>query len=252
MAAPPQQRYDSIGSGYSFVRHPDRRIEAQIHAALGPARRVLNLGAGAGSYEPGEHEVIAVEPAATMIAQRPADAAPAVRAIAGDLPFADNTFDASMALLTIHHWPDPMSGLAELRRVTSGPVVVFTFDAAVHSRQWLVTDYLPWMTQLDRDLPASQHVLDALGSGSVEVVPVPHDCTDGFCHAYWRRPHAYLDPAVRAGISGIARLDQTKVDAAMTQLEQDLSDGTWMRQHEDLMTETEIDAGYRLVVSNSR
>lgn len=186
-----------------------------------------------------------------MVEQRPVGAAPAVRAVAGALPFADGCFDAAMALLTVHHWPDPIAGLRELRRVTVGPVVVFTFDNDVHDRQWLVTDYLPEMTTLDRTHLSSAQIADALGGGSVEVLPVPKDCADGFCHAWWQRPAAYLDPGVRTGISGIARLLGSVVDKAMARLEGDLADGTWERRHHALMALDEIDAGYRLVTSPS-
>lgn len=241
--------YDEIGLGYRAVRQEDPRVRDQLWAALADASPLLNLGAGAGSYEPRGRAVIAVEPSWTMIRQRPEGTSPVVRGVAGTLPFADDSFGGAMALLTVHHWPDPAEGLAELRRVTAGPVVVLTFDNAVHSEQWLVTDYLPEMATLDGYLPAPEALATALGGGRVEVVPVPADCHDGFCHAWWRRPGAYLSPAVRAGISGIARLPVTLVERAMAQLERDLGDGTWMRAHADLLTRDSIDAGYRLVVS---
>ena len=245
----PAPVYDTIGLGYADVRRPDARIGAQVHAALGAARRVLNVGAGAGSYEPVDRPVVAVEPSLAMIAQRGAAAAPTVRAVADRLPFPAASFDGAMALLTVHHWPDAAAGLSELRRVTTGPIVVLTFDNRVHEQQWIVTDYLPAMAGLDRDNPTTAEIAEALGGGRVEVVGVPHDCTDGFCHAWWRRPEAYLDPAVRAGISGIARLPQAEVEDAMRRLAEDLADGTWRAAHEDLIDRTEIDAGYRLVIS---
>ncbi len=195
--------YDSIGVGYAQVRQPDPRIAKQIAASLGSARRVLNVGAGAGSYEPADRVVVALEPSHRMIEQRPPETSRLViRGMAGELPFPDRSFDAAMALLTLHHWPDPVAGLREMRRVTTGPIVVFTFDYAVHSAQWLVTEYLPSMLELDTDVPSPSAIADALGGGEVITLPVPHDCTDGFCHAWWRRPDAYLDPSVRAGISG--------------------------------------------------
>ena len=244
--------YDDIGRGYAGVRRPDPRIEAQLHAALSGAAPVLNVGAGAGSYEPTDRGVIAVDPSLTMIAQRPPDASAAVRAVAGSLPFPDRSFEGAMALLTVHHWPEPLAGLRELRRVTTGPIVVLTFDPAVHAQQWLVTDYLPDMATLDDHLPLPGEIAAALGGGTVEVVAVPHDCTDGFCHAWWRRPEAYLDPAVRAGISGIARLPTDSVRRGMARLADDLARGAWVERHHDLLARSDIDAGYRIVVSRSR
>jgi SAM-dependent methyltransferase len=241
--------YDEIGSGYASVRQEDPRVKAQILGALGDAAPVLNVGAGTGSYEPRDRAVVAVEPSTTMIRQRAAGTAPVVRAVADRLPVADGAFAGGLALLTIHHWPDPLAGLAELRRAVRGPVVVLTFDLAVHLDQWLVADYFPQMADLDGDVPTPDAVAAALGGGRVEVVPVPHDCRDGFCHAWWRRPRAYLAPEVRAGISGIARLPAATVDTAVARLARDLDDGTWEGAHRDLLAKEAIDAGYRLVVS---
>jgi SAM-dependent methyltransferase len=244
-----QPLYDAIGLGYGRVRRPDPRIRRRIHDALGDARRVLDVGAGAGSYEPTDRSVVAVEPSTAMIAQRLPGSAPVLRALADRLPFAGGAFDAAMASLTVHHWADPRAGLAELRRVTTGPVVVLTFDRAVHAEQWLVTDYLEEMRELDAHLPSPDAIAAALGGGSVGVVPVPFDCLDGFCHAWWRRPEAYLDPAVRAGISGIARLPRATVAPAMARLAADLASGAWHRAHQDFLALDEIDAGYRIVTA---
>lgn len=249
MAAFPPPAYDVIGTGYARTRRADARIAARIQHHLGAAATVVNVGAGAGSYEPTDRPVVAVEPSGAMIRQRPATSAPVLQATGEALPFPAAAFAAGMALLTVHHWPDPLAGLAELRRVTSGPIVVFTFDHGVHATQWLVTDYLPSMIELDTTLPSPAEIAEALGGGVVEVLPVPHDCTDGFCHAWWRRPDAYLDPAVRAGISGIARLPAAVVDQAMARLADDLAGGRWHAAHADLLGLDEIDAGYRLVIA---
>jgi SAM-dependent methyltransferase len=247
-----QPLYDVIGLGYGQVRRPDPRIARRLHDALGGARRVLDVGAGAGSYEPTDRVVVAVEPSTAMIGQRAPGSAPVVRGTADRLPFADGAFDGAMAVLTVHHWPDPLAGLTELRRVTTGPVVVLTFDRAVHADQWLVTDYLVEMRALDPRLPSPEAIAGALGGGSVAVLPVPADCLDGFCHAWWRRPEAYLDPAVRAAISGIARLPDRQVSDAMARLAADLGSGAWHRRHRDLLAEDEIDAGYRIVTAPGR
>jgi len=240
--------YDRIGIGYTEVRRSEPRIEQRIRAALAGLVEILNVGAGTGSYEPPGRVLAAVEPSLQMLDQRDPAAAPPVRAVAERLPFRDDTFDGSMAILTVHHWSDPLAGLAEVRRVTRGPVVVFTFDRAVHNSMWLA-EYLPAAESLDPDHLESVQIADALGGGIVETVLVPHDCVDGFAHAYWRRPRAYLDPAVRAGISSFARLSEPVVEEAVSKLGADLSSGRWAADHADLLELDELDAGFRLVIA---
>ena len=237
--------YDRIGDGYARLRRPDPRIAARLRAALGPARRVLNVGAGTGNYEPSGLDLVAVEPSGDMIRQRPPGAAPCVRARAGALPFADGTFEAALAILTVHHWPDPAAGLAELRRVTRGRIVILTFDPA--ARPWL-TGYLPGLAALDEaQMPALRIYADALGPLSVTPLPVPHDCTDGFLYAYWRRPEAYLDPAIRSGSSSFRALPG--LEAGLDRLRADLDSGEWDRRHAGLRAQETYDAGYRLIES---
>lgn len=232
-------RYDLIGRTYTATRRPDPRIAARIDAALGDARTVVNVGAGAGSYEPRDRDVTAVEPSAVMRAQRSADAARCVDATAEALPFADGAFDAALAILTLHHWSDWRAGAAELRRVARAGVVL-TWDPALAGTLWLVDEYLPELA--DDPFPPLEPVRAALDA-EVQVVPVPHDCTDGFLGAHWRRPHAYLDPRVRAGMSVFATRDAIDLG----QLERDLADGTWEARHRDLLDRTELDLGYRLL-----
>ncbi len=242
--------YERIGHGYGAVRRPDPRIAALVRPAIGDATTVLDVGAGAGSYEPADLAVVAVEPSAVMIAQRAPGSAPVVRAVAEALPVADGAVDVATALLTHHHWTDPGRGFAELRRVARRQVVL-TWDPEVAGRAfWFARDYLPEVTLRERTLPAFAVAVRELGPGAVVTpVPVPHDCTDGFLGAYWHRPAAYLDPAVRAGISGLALLDPAVVARAVGRLETDLADGTWSHRYADLLARTELDAGYRLVTS---
>jgi SAM-dependent methyltransferase len=239
--------YDSIGANYTAVRREDPRIAARIRAALGHARTVVNVGAGTGAYEPADLEVVAVEPSETMIAQRPEGAAPVVRAYAEELPFKDGSFDAAMGVLTDHHWTDHARGLAEMRRVARR-VVLFTWDPATVHDMWIVRDYLPSVADLIPDGYRLAHTLARLGDARAEPVPIPHDCRDGFFHAYWRRPEAYLDPAVRAGISIFAKLDPAAVQEGVDRLRRDLESGEWERRNADLLDLDEVDAGYRLVV----
>jgi len=239
--------YDRIGVDYSARRKPDERIAALIHAGLGKARTVLNVGAGTGNYEPADRQVTALEPSAEMIRQRPPGAAPVVQGYAEELPFADNSFDAAMAVLTVHHWSDQPRGLAELRRVATGPVVIFTFDPDGHEG-WL-GDYLPELAALDAEImPPLSAYERALGPVEINSVPIPADCTDGFLAAYWRRPEAYLDPRVRSGISSFWKIPN--VDAAMARLAHDLETGEWHRRYAHLLELDEFDAGYRLVVAS--
>jgi len=206
------------------------------------------VGAGAGSYEPRDRHVVAVEPSLTMIRQRPVDAAPAVRAVAAALPFRDASFDAALAILTIHHWPDLGRGLAELARVARRRVVLLTHDPAEFGF-WLF-DYFPELSRIDRRiLPTLDELRGALGAVSVFDVPVPRDCTDGFLGAYWCRPEAYLDAGVRSAISSFAKLAPAELEDGLARLAGDLRTGAWERRHGSLRTRESVDLGYRLVVA---
>jgi hypothetical protein len=241
-------RYDAIGRTYTATRTTDPRIAARIWAALGDARTVVNVGAGTGNYEPPDRAVTAVEPSAVMIAQRPAGAAPAVQASAEALPFADASFDAAMAILTLHHWSDWRGGCAELRRVARERVAVLSWDPTYAESMWLLPEYFP--EHLDEDVALFPSLADqaaALGA-EVEVVPVPWDCRDGFLSAFWRRPEAYLDPVVRAGISTLAKRTEPELAQGLARLRADLDSGAWARRHADLLSRDALDLGYRLLV----
>jgi len=238
--------YDTIGVNYSELRKPDRRIEAMIGTALGSAKTVLNVGAGAGSYEPADRQVTAIEPSLEMIRQRPAGAAPVVQGRAEELPFGDASFDASMAVLTVHHWAGKAEGLREMRRVTRGPVVVLTYDPSF--RGFWLADYIPELVDLDEaQMPRMTDYEAWLGPVGISPVPIPHDCSDGFLCAYWRRPAAYLDPRIRAAISSFWALGD--VSGALSNLERDLATGAWARRYPDLLDLDGRDFGYRLVVT---
>jgi SAM-dependent methyltransferase len=242
------QLYDEIGLGYAHYRRPDPRIGAAILGALGDAASVVNVGAGAGSYEPSDRAVVAVEPSPEMIRQRRAGSAPVVQASATDLPFRDESFDAALAILTVHHWPDRVRGLAELARAARHRIVILTASPG-GSGFWLVDDYFPEIGEIDRRiLPSMEELAGVLGEMEVRPVMVPHDCTDGFLGAYWRRPHAYLDAGVRGAISLFSMIGE--VEPGLARLRSDLEDGTWERRHGDLLRRTEVDLGYRLVIAN--
>ena len=236
--------YDTIGLNYADLRKPDFRIAQRIETALGDATSVLNVGAGAGSYEPANRQVTAVEPSAEMIRQRPASNATVVQGSAEDLPYEDNSFDASMAVLTIHHWSDQAKGAAEMRRVTRGKVVFLTYDPSFRTF-WLL-DYFPALVTLDEgQMPPMENYGKWLGPVEVSPVPIPHDCSDGFLAGYWRRPAAYLDERVRAAMSSFWKLDN--VSEGLRKLEADLKSGAWEQRHAGLLDLDELDCGYRLV-----
>ena len=240
------ETYDEIGVDYARLRQPDPRIAAMIAAALGPARHVLNVGAGAGSYEPEGCRVTAIEPSQEMIRQRPASAATIIEGVAENLPFAANSFDAAMAVLTLHHWTDQAKGLAEMRRVTRGPIVLLTCDAAV--RGFWLTDYIPELATLDDgQFPPMAAYAQWLGAVEILPVPIPHDCRDGFLCAYWRRPAAYLDPRIRAAMSSFWKIGD--VTAAIDRLAGDLKSGAWMARYGQLLDQDAADFGYRLVIA---
>jgi SAM-dependent methyltransferase len=247
---PERALYETIGHGYSRVRRPDPRIEARLHDALGDARTVVNVGAGTGSYEPRDRWVLAVEPSEVMRRQRPPDRAPAIAGTAERLPLDDDAVDAAMAVLTIHHWDDPASGLRELRRVARDRVVVLTYDMSAVDGLWLL-DYVPEALAEDRErFPTIAEVVEALGDATVDVMRIPADCEDGFMHAFLCRPEAYLDPAVRAAQSGWHALPPGAEDRAVAALAADLESGNWDERHGHWRSLADYDGGLRLVVSS--
>jgi SAM-dependent methyltransferase len=239
--------YDEIGDAYAGQRRTEPRIAARIWSALGDAHTVLNVGAGTGSYEPRDRVLTAVEPSAVMRAQRPADAARCVSADAESLPFPDGSFDVAMAILSDHHWRDPIAGLQEMRRVARR-VVIFQWDSSSHDRFWLIRDYLPEFTAMARPTLIAQ--AEAIGA-RLEPVAIPWDCVDGFFHCYWRRPHAYLDPVVRRGTSVWGKLGAAVESRAIGTLADDLASGRWHERNEELLALTECDLGARLLIANS-
>ena len=243
------QVYESIGGGYAAARRPAPRIHQIIVGALGDAHTVLNVGAGAGNYEPSDRRVVSVEPSLAMIGQRRTGARFAVRGLAEALPFRDHSFDAALATFTLHHWTDLATGLRELRRVANRQVVLL-FEPAESLKFWLV-DYFPECLTLPSETgaPGVNDVREYLDVQSVSPVPVPADCTDGFAGAYWARPEAYLDPAVRAGISSLALLSSADAERGAQRLREDLESGAWDTRFGHLRELPEFDLGYRLVVA---
>jgi SAM-dependent methyltransferase len=241
------QLYDTIGATYTVTRRTEPRIAEQVWAALADAQTVLNVGAGTGSYEPPGRDVTAVEPSAVMRAQRPAGAAPCLDAVAEHLPFEDQSFDAAMAFATIDHWRDPVAGLREMRRVARR-VVAFTYDASDPGRFWLNRDYLPEFAGLWAGRPSLAELAHSIGA-RLEPVRIPWDCADGFYHAYWRRPQAYLDERVRQGMSVWARVGPAAEQRAVRRLRADLASGRWAERNRDLGGLDTAELGDRLLIA---
>jgi SAM-dependent methyltransferase len=241
--------YETRGTGYAVQRRPDPRIAAMIHEALGDARTVVNVGAGAGSYEPADRYVAAVEPSAAMRAQRPPGAVPAIDATAERLPFDDDAFDAAMATVTVHQWSEPAAGLAELRRVARGPVVVLTFDGDALDLLWLA-EYAPELIAAERRrYPPIEMIAAAIGRDTrVLPVPIAIDCVDGFTEAYYARPEMFLDPRVRAAQSAWGFVEDTAITRAVERLRADLESGAWDDKYGALRTRPEFVGSLRLIV----
>jgi SAM-dependent methyltransferase len=238
--------YDRIGTSYAATRRADPRIAERLRAALRDARTVVNVGAGAGSYEPEDRSVVAVEPSAAMIAQRPPGAAPVVQASAEALPFEDGAFDAAMAVFSDHHWGDRRAGLRELRRVARRAVVL-TFEPRMADSYWAVRDYFPGYRAQRWDLLAD--VVAWLGATRVEPVAIPWDCSDHFFLALWRRPEAFLDETARANLSILQLLDPDDVAAGVARLRADLDSGAWARRNAQLLDLDELDLGMRILIA---
>jgi SAM-dependent methyltransferase len=245
-----ESRYDRIGAAYATTRREDPRIAVRIHAALGEARTVVNVGAGAGSYEPRDRQVIAVEPSEVMAAQRPPELPRAILAEAYPLPLADGSVDAAMALLSIHHWDAQQKlGVRELRRVAHGSVVILTYDPRVSARMWLMAEYLHEVAKLDlRIFPLPEQLAQWLGTDTaVETVPIARDTPDWTLGSFWAHPERVLDAQARTGTSGFARMPAEVVARVVTAVRRDLEEGRWDERHGHLRDLDEYDAGLRLV-----
>jgi len=246
LVEPPGQRYEAFGAGYARTRQTEPRIAAHLWRALEGAKSVVNVGAGTGSYEPPDIEVVAVEPSATMAAQRPAER-PALIAPAEDLPLEDSSADAAMAVITIHHWTDKARGIAEMRRVARDRVVALTLDASNMEDAW-TRNYWPALLETDREFPAPEAIAAWMGDAEISVVPVPNDCVDLYIETLRGRPELLLDPRVRANCSGFARMDSALETAGARRLSLDLESGAWDRAHTDAREADEFDGGLRLIV----
>lgn len=244
--------YDEIGKHYSDHRQSDPRIRQTILDALGGVESVANVGAGTGSYEPTSGRVIPIEPSEVMANQRPPGLTKAIIAAAEELPLADNSVDAALAILTIHHWSDWRLGLREMQRVARRRIVLLTIDPVVQREVWIFSEYFPEIAARDASRFPSLAVIRRTLRGTVSVtdVPIPADCRDGFLLTFWNEPEGLLDDRRRAATSGFASLDPEIERAGIERLRRDLEAGEWDARHEALRVLSEFDAGLRLVVSS--
>ena len=245
--------YEHGGQKYSGQRKTDPRIAEYVHRALGNAKTVLNVGAGAGSYEPEDRYVIALEPSASMRSQRMNNGrTPAVIGFADTIPFDDNAFDASMALVTVHHWPDLDKGLKEMRRVTKDAVVIMTFDPDALNEFWNV-HYFPELIEVERQrYPSVDSLIKSLGGNcEVQKIPVPFDCTDGFQEAYYGRPEAFLEKDVRMSQSAWGFLPAGLEEQYVQALANDLASGEWDRKYGHYRKEPDFTCALRLIISRT-
>ena len=237
--------YDQLAGFYKSHRKPDPRISGRILFHIDGAQRILNVGAGIGSYEPEDCDIVAIEPSYEMISQRKSSKAVLIQGIAENLPFRDNIFDISMGILTIHHWSDITSGLKEMVRVSRNKIILFTWIG--YGNDFWLEKYIPEIVGIDDELFPTLEELDRIFGGiSVETIEIPYDCSDGFMCAYWRRPEAYLDPNVRKAISTFSRMP--KIQNRLDRLQFEIDSGEWRKKHVHLLKKESLDLGYRLVV----
>jgi len=241
----PSPLYDDVGRGYAAARRTEPRIAVVLWSRMPPAATILNVGAGTGSYEPPDRDVMAVEPSRTMREQRPAEAAPCVAGVGEALPFSDGSFDVVMSVFSHWHWDDQRRGFAEMRRVARHRVLVIALDKSVAEEFWLSREYLPNAHALWG--PFEDTLCEALPHEVVEVA-IPGDCIDGFFHAFWRRPHVYLDPDARETMAVFRRIDPEEASRGLDELQKDLRSGAWHRCHRNLLATDSLDLGYRLLV----
>ena len=244
-------RYDRIGDGYAQYRREDPSLRSKIHAALGDAQSVVNVGAGAGSYEPTDRQIIAIEPSDVMALQRRFPHPPAIESFANQLPLRDQSVDAAMTVLSLHHWDETrQQGVREMRRVARGPVVIVTYDAEVSSQMWLMADYFPEVAELDRAIfPRPDSIAQWLGGARIEPLPIPASSPDWMLGSFWAHPERVLDEGARNATSGFARQHPSVVQRVVSEVRRDLENGTWDAKYGQLRQLSEFDAGLRLIVS---
>jgi len=239
--------YDQIGVNYSARRCTDPEIAQQLHEELHGATRIVNIGAGAGSYEPENVSLVAVEPSSEMISQRMANAHPVKQAFAECLPFENHSFSHAMTVLSMHHWENREAAFNEINRVTTEKFVAITWDPKAEPF-WLTRDYFPAIYETDKGIfPDLEELNEHFADVKVGPLRIPGDCKDGFLAAFWKRPEAYLRAQVRQSISSFSRL--AGLSEGLQRLADDLQSGVWAKNNRAILEEPSLDVGYRIVTA---
>lgn len=242
--------YDKIGIDYAQKRQSDPRIASQILEKLKGAKRIVNIGAGTGSYEPKHMDLIAIEPSQEMIKQRPENAHKVIQGSAESLPLPDQSFSHALTILSMHHWKNRELAFKEINRVATDKFVAVSWNPE-SKPFWLTRDYFPEMIEVDRQIFPSVRELET-NFDNVEVCPllIPEDCIDGFLAAYWKRPSAYLNKAVRQSISSFSKLDN--INTGLEKLEFDLETGSWHKTNRSILNKTTLDTGYIIISAKTK
>lgn len=252
--------YDSIGQSYSKFRLPDPRIVDTLVnlLQLEPGSLVADIGAGTGNYSRAIAErgffLYAVEPSSVMRLQ--ATQHPRVQWLTGyaeDIPLPTSSVDSVICILASHHFSNLEKAIREMNRVArSGAIIFLTFDPRVGEKLWVV-DYFPSLWEdAFRVFPPLIDVVAIIEANTqrmVEIFPLmlPHNLTDMFFAAGWRRPESYLNPDVRAGISALSLADASIVETGVNLLKEHLDSGQWDTKYGEILKLEAFDAGYRFL-----
>jgi SAM-dependent methyltransferase len=242
--------YDDIGINYSVTRCTDPKIAKQLYSELQGAARIVNIGAGTGSYEPENVELVAVEPSSKMISQRKIGSHSVEKAFAEKLPFENNSFTHAMTVLSMHHWENRELAFSEINRVVTEKFVAITWDSN-SAPFWLTRDYFPEIYEMDKCIfPDLDELNEHFDEVKMSPLQIPSDCKDGFLAAFWKRPEAYLSSKVRQSISSFSKLKN--LSEGLQKLEDDLASGVWAKKNHAILNSSSLDVGYRVISAKVR
>jgi SAM-dependent methyltransferase len=242
--------YDAIGINYSVTRCTDPKIAKQLYAEFQGATRIVNIGAGTGSYEPDNVELVAVEPSSEMISQRKPGSHRVEKASAEKLPFDDGSFSHAITVNSMHHWKDRALAFSEINRVATERFVAITWDPSSEPF-WLTRDYFPEIYEMDKRIFPDMKEFDGyFDQVKVRPLQIPSDCQDGLLAAFWKRPEAYLSSKVRQSISPFAKIEN--LSEGLRKLEDDLATGAWAKNNHAILSQSSLDVGYKIISARVR